>query len=110
MDKNLKKTDLTIHDRVRQFVKTKLDPVSLQVDLTGHISEEIVDQMRAMKLFGLAIPEEYGGLGGSLRDLAGATFAMGTACPSTALAYFFHCSSASPGLLALEALVNLVKS
>ena len=29
---------------------------------------------------------------------------MGTACPSTALAYFFHCSSASRGLLALEAL------
>jgi alkylation response protein AidB-like acyl-CoA dehydrogenase len=43
-------------------------------------------------------------MGGTLRDLAAATFAMGTACPSTALAYFFHCSSASRGLLALEAI------
>lgn len=29
---------------------------------------------------------------------------MGTACPSTALAYFFHNTSASRGLLPLEAI------
>ena len=68
MDKNVSNTETTIHDRVRQFVKTKLDPISLQVDLTGYIPEEIVDQMRTMKLFGLAIPEEYGGLGLSTLD------------------------------------------
>ena len=55
-------------------------------------------------LLGLVVPEEYGGLGGSLRDLAAATYAMGTACASTALAFFFHCSSASRGLLGLEAI------
>jgi alkylation response protein AidB-like acyl-CoA dehydrogenase len=55
-------------------------------------------------LLGLIVPREYGGLGGTLRDLAAATFALGTACPSTALAYFFHCSSASRGLLGLEAI------
>ena len=53
---------------VRAFVETQLNPISLQVDLEGHIPEEIVDQMRAMKLFGLAIPEEYGGLGLSTLD------------------------------------------
>jgi len=55
-------------------------------------------------LLGLVVPIEFGGLGGGLRDLAAATFAMGTACPSTALAFFFQCSSASRGLLPLEAL------
>ena len=55
-------------------------------------------------LLGLVVPEEYGGLGGGLRDLAAACFAMGTACPSTALAFFFHNSSASRGLLGLEAI------
>jgi acyl-CoA dehydrogenase len=49
-------------DRVRHFVQTELNPVSLQVELAGHIPEEIVDKMRAMKLFGLPIPEEFGGL------------------------------------------------
>jgi len=55
-------------------------------------------------LLGLVVPAVYGGMGGGLRDFAAATFALGTACPSTALAYFFHCSSASRGLLALEAI------
>lgn len=55
-------------------------------------------------LLGLIIPEEYGGLGGDLKDLSAACFALGTACPSTALAFFFHCSAASRGLLAMEAL------
>jgi alkylation response protein AidB-like acyl-CoA dehydrogenase len=54
-------------------------------------------------LLGLVVPPEFGGLGGRLRDLTAATFAMGSACPSTALAFFFHCSSASRGLLGLEA-------
>ena len=53
---------------VRAFVETQLNPISLQVDLEGHIPEKIVDQMRAMKLFGLAIPEKYGGLGLSTLD------------------------------------------
>lgn len=55
-------------------------------------------------LLGLIVPEAYGGLGGGLRDLTAAAFAMGTVCPSTALSFFFHCSSASRGLLPIEAL------
>ncbi len=55
-------------------------------------------------LLGLIVPKEFGGMGGGLRDLAAAAFALGTACPSTALSYFFHCSSASRGLLAYEAI------
>ncbi len=55
-------------------------------------------------LLGLMVPEEFGGLGGGLRDWAGAAFAIGTVCPSTALTYFFHNTSASRGTLALAAL------
>ncbi len=55
-------------------------------------------------LLGLVVPEQYGGMGGTLRDLAATTYALGTACGSTALAYFFHCSSSSRGLLPLAAL------
>ncbi|MFC5751308.1 acyl-CoA dehydrogenase family protein [Actinomadura rugatobispora] len=65
----------------------------------GHVA-----LLREAGLLGLVVPAEYGGLGGGLRDLAAATYAMGTACPSTALAYFFHNTSASRGLLPLEAI------
>lgn len=68
MDRFVDNEENTIRERVRRFVETELNPISLQVDLEGNIPENIVDQMRAMKLFGLAIPEEYGGLGLSTLD------------------------------------------
>lgn len=55
-------------------------------------------------LLGLMVPEAYGGLGGGLRDWSAVSFALGTVCPSTGLAYFFHNTSASRGTLALSAL------
>ena len=55
-------------------------------------------------LLGLMAPEAYGGLGGGLRDWSAVSFALGTVCPSTGLAYFFHNTSASRGNLALSAL------
>ena len=73
------------------------------VDRRGEFCTDHIKTLSESGLLGLIIPEAYGGLGGGLRDLAAATFAMGSACPSTALSYFFHCSAASRGLLALEA-------
>lgn len=75
-----------------------------EVDRSGEFCTDHVKTLSDAGLLGLIIPESYGGLGGTLRDLAATTFAMGSACPSTALAYFFHCSAASRGMLALEAL------
>ncbi len=77
---------------------------AVEVDRSGEFCRDHVRTLSEAGLLGLIIPEEYGGLGGGLRDLAATTFAIGSACPSTALSYFFHCSAASRGMLALEAL------
>ena len=74
------------------------------VDRDGEFQREHVRRFGEAGLLGLVVPPSYGGLGGGLRDLAAAAFAMGSACPSTAIAWFFHCSAASRGLLALEAI------
>jgi acyl-CoA dehydrogenase len=50
-------------DTVRRFVKQDLEPISRQVEDDDHIPEEIVDKMRELGLFGLSIPEDFGGLG-----------------------------------------------
>jgi alkylation response protein AidB-like acyl-CoA dehydrogenase len=76
---------------------------AVSADSTAQFHLPHKQTLREAGLLGLVVPEAYGGLGGTLRDLAAATYAMGTACPSTALAYFFHNSSVSRGLLALEA-------
>ncbi|WP_254205265.1 acyl-CoA dehydrogenase family protein [Nocardia alni] len=75
-----------------------------EADRTATFPVSHVRLLREAGLLGLVVPQEFGGLGGTLRDLAAATFAMGTACPSTALAYFFHNTSASRGLLPLDAI------
>jgi len=77
---------------------------AVSVDGSGEFNRRHIKTLGDAGLLGLVVPVDYGGLGGTLRDLCAATFAMGTACPSTALAYFFHCSSSSRGLLALEAI------
>jgi alkylation response protein AidB-like acyl-CoA dehydrogenase len=81
-----------------------LREAAASADAAGEFHRPHVQAFREAGLLGLIIPESHGGLGGTLRDLAAACFALGTACPSTALAFFFHCSGASRGLLPLEAI------
>ena len=52
-----------MHARVKRFVAEELEPISLQVEKDGRIPEDIVNRMRELGLFGLSIPQEYGGLG-----------------------------------------------
>lgn len=102
--------NMTAAERARaakvESVLPALKAVSAQVDTSGEFHVPHVNTLSEAGLLGLIIPEEFGGLGGGLRDLAAATFAIGSVCPSTALTFFFHCSSASRGLLALEAVEN----
>jgi len=74
------------------------------MDRESYLDPENVRTLSEAGLLGLVVPEAYGGLGGGLRVWAGACFAIGTVCPSTALAYFFHLTSASRGNLSLKAI------
>jgi alkylation response protein AidB-like acyl-CoA dehydrogenase len=75
-----------------------------KMDSEGYLDPENVKTLSEAGLLGLVVPKAYGGLGGDLRVWAGACFAIGTVCPSTALTYFFHLTSASRGNLSLKAL------
>ena len=55
---------------VRQFVDKEVIPNAPELERSDTYPQEIVDQMREMGLFGLMIPEEYGGLGESLLTYA----------------------------------------
>lgn len=48
-------------DNVRKFCETRVD--SSAIDRNHEIGEDVLAGMKEMGLFGLAIPEEYGGLG-----------------------------------------------
>ncbi|MET0454801.1 MAG: acyl-CoA dehydrogenase family protein [Mycobacterium sp.] len=55
---------------VRQFVDREVIPNAQELEHADAYPQAIVDQMREMGLFGLMIPEEYGGLGESLLTYA----------------------------------------
>jgi alkylation response protein AidB-like acyl-CoA dehydrogenase len=55
---------------VKSFVDKEIIPVAQSLEHTDTYPQEIVDGMREMGLFGLTIPEEYGGLGESLLTYA----------------------------------------
>jgi alkylation response protein AidB-like acyl-CoA dehydrogenase len=55
---------------VREFVDKEIIPHAQHLEHDDVYPEDIVDGMREMGLFGLTIPEEYGGLGESLLTYA----------------------------------------
>ncbi|MFN2534328.1 MAG: acyl-CoA dehydrogenase family protein [Pseudonocardiaceae bacterium] len=55
---------------VKTFVDKEIIPVAQELEHTDTYPQEIVEGMKEMGLFGLTIPEEYGGLGESLLTYA----------------------------------------
>src|SRR5262245_51785604 len=55
---------------VREFVNKEIIPHAQELEHSDTYPQHIVDGMRELGLFGLMIPEEYGGLGQSLLTYA----------------------------------------
>src|SRR5437762_5138593 len=47
---------------MRDFARKSIAPVAREWELAGRYPEEIVEEMKAMGLFGMLVPEEYGGI------------------------------------------------
>ena len=56
-------TRAEIVDTVHKFVQGDVIPVASELEHTDTYPEQIVKQMKELGLFGITIPEEYGGLG-----------------------------------------------
>ncbi len=59
------KTDeqVMMTEMVRQFVDEQILPNAEHFDAADEYPQDIVDQMRELGLFGVTVPEEYGGMG-----------------------------------------------
>lgn len=69
-------------DSVTRLVDEVLIPGEAQCDADGEIPAAIVAQMREFGLFGLSVPEQYGGLGLCMSEEAHVVFALCRASPS----------------------------
>ena len=69
-------------DTVSRFVREHLVPAERLVDETDEIPADLVAAMKSMGLFGLTIPEEYGGLGLTMEEEVLTMFEMGQTSPA----------------------------
>ncbi|MFX1761710.1 acyl-CoA dehydrogenase family protein [Paraburkholderia sp. A1RI-2L] len=69
-------------DNVSRFVRERLVPNEERVAETDEIPADIVNDMKAMGLFGLTIPEAYGGLDLTMEEEVLVMFALGKTSPA----------------------------
>lgn len=63
MDFNLDEEIQFLKRNVRDFIQTEVEAVAMDIEKEDKIPERIIEMSKEMGLFGLSIPEAYGGLG-----------------------------------------------
>jgi len=48
---------------VKHFVEQEVEPLAMKIEEEDHVPDTLLDKAKEMGLFGLSIPEEYGGMG-----------------------------------------------
>ena len=69
-------------DLVDRFVKERLIPAEQQVAEEFRVPDAIVQEMKALGLFGMTIPEEYGGLGLTMEEEIHVAMTLGQTSPA----------------------------
>jgi alkylation response protein AidB-like acyl-CoA dehydrogenase len=82
-----------------QIAREKILPVRAELDESGEFPWDIVKVMAASDIYGVYIPEEYGGFGGGVLEMCIATEEFSKVCGGIALAFAASALGAYPILL-----------
>ncbi|SHK10465.1 acyl-CoA dehydrogenase family protein [Alicyclobacillus tolerans] len=66
MDFQLPEDLILMRETVRDFVRHEVEPYAMQIEEEDKVPDSILEKTKRMGLFGLSIPEEYGGMGLSM--------------------------------------------
>ncbi|MDB5444701.1 MAG: acyl-CoA dehydrogenase [Phenylobacterium sp.] len=86
-------------DTVRRFVTERLRPLEAQVSEQDLVPPQVVDEMKALGLFGLSVPADYGGLDLSMEDEALVCIEMGRTSPAFRSQFGTNVGIGSQGLV-----------
>jgi acyl-CoA dehydrogenase len=86
-------------DTVRRFVAERLRPLEAQVAEDDAIPEDVIAEMKGLGLYGLSIPEEYGGLDLSMEDECLVGVELGRTSPAFRSAFGTNVGIGSQGLV-----------
>ena len=99
MDYFLSEDQMMIKELVRQIAEEKVVPVREELDEKEEFPWEIMKVLAQSDLFGLFIPEEYGGLGKGCLELCIAVEELSRACVGVATTYAANALGSYPVLL-----------
>ncbi len=86
-------------DTVRRFVAERLRPLEAEVEEADAIPPHIVEEMKALGLFGLSIAEEYGGLGLTMVEECRVALELGRTTPAFRSTFGTNVGIGSQGLV-----------
>jgi acyl-CoA dehydrogenase len=86
-------------DAVRRFVNERLIPLEAKVSEDDAIPADALAEMRALGLFGISIPEEYGGLGLTMEEECRTMFEFCRCSPAFRSAFGTNVGIGSQGLV-----------
>ena len=86
-------------DTVRRFVSERLRPLEAKVAEDDAMPEDVLDEMRALGLYGLSIPAEYGGLDLSMEEECLVGIELGRTSPAFRSAFGTNVGIGSQGLV-----------
>ena len=99
MDYLLTEEQIMIRDLARQIAVEKIVPVRAELDEENKFPMDIMKAMAQADLFGIYIPEEYGGLGKKSLDLYIAIEEISKACLGVSTSYAANALGTYPILL-----------
>lgn len=70
-------TFTALRDAIRKFVAKRLIPAEDIVEETNEVPADIIQEMRELGLFGLTVPESYGGIGLTMAEEAQVIYELG---------------------------------
>ncbi len=88
-------------DEIRRFVQNEVDPRSREIEENDAIPNDLVQKARELGLFGLTIPEQYGGIGLDLAGKCAVEEEMGKSNYGFATLIGNHTGISSTGIVAL---------
>ncbi len=99
MDYLLTEEQIMIRDLARQIAVEKIVPVRAELDEQNKFPTDIMKAMAQADLFGIYIPEEYGGLGKKSLELCIAVEELSKACLGVSTSYAANALGTYPILL-----------
>lgn len=87
MDYLLTESQIMIRDLARKIAVEKIKPVAAQYDESEEFAWPVMKILAESDLFGVYLPEAYGGLGGGIMDMCLVTEELSRACGGIALGY-----------------------